>query len=44
MLRKTFTSSLQFDVNLRHRNFLNLNFRLRKIEVQNLETKGLLLT
>jgi len=27
------TSSLQFDVNLRHRNFLNLNFRLRKIEV-----------
>ncbi len=33
------TSSLQFDVNLRHINFLNLNFMLRKIEVQNLETR-----
>jgi len=34
------TSSLQFDVNLHHINFLKLNFRLRKIHVQNLETRG----
>ena len=34
------TSSLHFDVNLHHKNFLNLNFRLRKIHVQNLETRG----
>jgi hypothetical protein len=34
------TFSLQFDVNLRHINFLNHDFRLRKIEVQNLETRG----
>jgi len=27
-------SSLHFDVNLRHENFLNLNFRLRKIDIQ----------
>jgi hypothetical protein len=34
-----FTFSLQFDVNLRHKIFLNLIFRLRKIIFKNLETK-----
>ena len=34
------TFSLQNDVNLRHKFFLNLYFRLRKIIFKNLETKG----
>ena len=32
--------SLQNDVNLRHKIFLNLYFRLRKTIIQNLETRG----
>jgi len=30
----------KYILNLSDKNFLNLNFRLRKIKVQNLETKG----
>jgi len=41
--RLIFKYILHFYLNLSDKNFLNLNFRLRKIEVQNLETKGYIL-
>ena len=34
------TFSLHFVINLHHKNFLNLNYRLRKIHVQTLKTRG----
>ena len=36
------TFSLHFDVNLRHKIFINLFLRLRKLYIQNLETRDLI--
>jgi len=43
MQTRTLNFSLYFDVNLRHKIFLNLKLGLRKDIIQNLETKKLII-